>query len=57
MAKFAIYYTLRVGYRVDIEAEDEQEARDKFWEGDFEENSVEHCGEDIEDGIFVEELA
>jgi hypothetical protein len=56
MAKFAVYYTERTGYRVDIEAEDEQEARDKFWEFDFDANSVEHCGEDIEDGVFVEEL-
>jgi hypothetical protein len=56
MAEFVVSYTEENWYRVIIEAETEQEARDKFWEFDFDQESAKLTGEEIQEGIYVEEL-
>jgi hypothetical protein len=56
MAEFVVSYTEENWYRVIIEAETEQEARDKFWEFDFDQESAKLTGEEIQDGIDIERL-
>jgi len=56
MAQFLVSYTEENWYRVVIEAKDEQEAKDKFWEFDFDVESAKLTGLEIQDGIDVEEL-
>ncbi len=56
MAKYLVKYQEENWYDVVIEAESEQEARDKFWEFDFDQNSARLVGEEIQENVEVEEL-
>lgn len=55
MATYVIRYTEETWYRLEIEAENEEQARDKFFFGEWEEEPTIFGGE-LQDGIEVEEL-
>jgi len=53
--KYEIKYTEETWYRLEIEADSEEQARDKFFSGEWEEEPTIFGGE-LQDGISVEEL-
>jgi hypothetical protein len=59
MPKYRINYTIERWYRIDVEAEDQAEARRLFWEDeiDYQTNPPKDLGEMVSDYIYVEEVA
>lgn len=53
--KYEIKYTEETWYRLEIEADSEEQARDKFFSGEWEGEPTIFGGE-LQDGISVEEL-
>lgn len=53
--KYEIKYTEETWYRLEIEADSEEQARDKFFSGEWEEEPTIFGGE-LQDGISVEEV-
>lgn len=54
MGKFQIEWTREEWYRVTIEADNEEQAREKFWEGEYE--NEKKFGAEIQDGVEVKEV-
>lgn len=53
--QYTVSYTVEKWRRVVIEADNEEQAREKFWAGDFDHEEVEEFGAEIQDGVDVEE--
>ena len=56
MAFFEISYTDETWNRAIVEAKDEDEAREKFWSGDFDTSKIKEIGGEIQESIDIEEL-
>jgi ribulose bisphosphate carboxylase small subunit len=54
MSKYQVEYTLEKWYRVTIEAESPEDARTKFWAGDYESEEQEF-GSEIQDSVEITE--
>jgi hypothetical protein len=55
MPKFRVKYVYEKWYDLDIEASSLEEAKEKFWSGEFEEEPREVGGE-VQDGVLLEEV-
>jgi hypothetical protein len=53
--QYTVSYTVEKWRRVVIEAESEEQAREKFWAGEFDFDEVEEFGTEVQDGVDVEE--
>lgn len=53
MANYKVEWTREQWFRVNIEANTEQEALAKFWEGDYE--NEQQYGSEIQEGVDVSE--
>lgn len=57
MAKYEIEWTQELWFRITVEAENEQEAIDKWSAGDYDGyDTLEHYGMDIQDGVDITKL-
>ena len=56
MARFKIEWTEEVWYRQFVEADSVEEAREKFWNGEFDYAPRDVTGGEIQEGIDVEEV-
>lgn len=56
MAFFEISYTDESWKRAVVEANNEEEARDKFWSGDFDTTKIKIVGGEIQESIDIDEL-
>jgi hypothetical protein len=56
MAFFEISYTDELWNRAIVEAKNEEEAREKFWSGDFDKSKIKIVGGEIQESIDIEEL-
>lgn len=57
MAKFIIEFTEEAWNRLEVEAENEQDAREKFWGGEYEYASAKIFGGEIQQDISIEEVS
>jgi hypothetical protein len=53
--QYTVSYTVEKWRRVVVEADSEEQAREKFWAGDFDHEEVEEFGAEIQEGVDVEE--
>lgn len=53
MSNYVVSWTEETWYRVNIQANSEQEAREKFWNGDFDMDESKETGAEIQDGIDI----
>ena len=56
MTKYLISWTEEVWQRVVIEAESREQVRELFFSGDFDMDTVQVTGGEIQDGVDIEEL-
>jgi hypothetical protein len=56
MPKYLISFTEEDWYNITIEAESEEEAKDKFWRGDFDYEDTVHTGTEIQESIDIEQV-
>lgn len=56
MARFKIDFTEEIWNRVFIEADSSDEALEMFWMGEFDYETVKIIGNEIQDGVDVEEV-
>lgn len=56
MPTYKIDWTREVWYRSEIEAETFEEAREKFWSGDYNDDKDEIFGSEIQENIDIEEV-
>ena len=56
MSKYSISWTQEIWNRATIEANSVEEAREKFWLGEFDISGTKETGAEIQDGIDIEEL-
>lgn len=56
MARFKIDWTEEVWNRVFVEADSYAEARELFWNNDFDLETVEITGGEIQDSVYVMEV-
>jgi hypothetical protein len=54
MPKYEVRWTLERWFKVEIEAENPEEAESKFWQGEYE--NEQSFGTEIQEGIEVEAL-
>jgi hypothetical protein len=54
MAKYEVQWTYERWYRVEIEADSYEQAQQKFWEGDYENEQM--FGGEIQEGVEIEEV-
>lgn len=57
MAMFDVEWTREVWYRSRVEADTLEEARMKFWEGDYDDDLDETFGSEVQDSVEVREVA
>jgi len=57
MARFKIDWTEELWQQVYIEAESEEQARELFWQGEFDNQLIELYGTEVQDSVLVEEVA
>jgi hypothetical protein len=55
MATYTVHWTIEEWYRMDIEANSEEEAYEKFMEHDFDYDDGKHVGSELQDSVMVEE--
>ena len=56
MTNYSVSWTQEIWYRATIEANSVEEAREKFWSGEFDTSGTKETGAEIQDGIDIEEL-
>lgn len=56
MARFKIDWTEELWQQVYIEADSEEQARELFWQGEFDNQLIELYGTEIQDSVLVEEV-
>ena len=56
MPTYKIDWTREVWYRSEIEAESFEEAREKFWIGDYDDDKDEIFGSEVQENIDIEEV-
>lgn len=56
MGKYMISWTNENWYRMDVEAESEQDALDKFWSGKYSWDNAFIFGEEVQDSVDIWEL-
>lgn len=54
MARFRVEWTREQWFYVEIEAESPEQAKEKFWDGDYENEQM--FGSEIQEGVDVKEL-
>ncbi len=57
MATYKISYTLEKWYECAVEADSPEQAREKFWSGDYDDMTEKQTGSEIQDTIDIEEKA
>lgn len=57
MARFKIDWTEELWQQVYIEADSEEQARELFWQSEFDTQQIELYGTEIQDSVLVEEVA
>ena len=57
MAKFKVEWTREVWYQSEVEADTLEEAREKFWAGDYDDDLDTITGSEIADDVQYEEVA
>lgn len=57
MARFKIDWTEELWQQVYIEADSEEQARELFWQGEFDNQLIELYGTEVQDSVLVEEVA
>jgi len=57
MARFKIDWTEELWQQVYIEADSEEQARELFWQGEFDNQQIELYGTEVQDSVLVEEVA
>ena len=55
MPRYLISFTEEDWYNITIEADSFEDAREKFWQGDFDHEDVKHTGTEIQESIDIEE--
>ena len=56
MASYLISFTEEEWYNISIEADSFEEAKEKFWSGDFDHEDIIHTGTEIQESIDIEEI-
>ena len=56
MSKYLISFTEEDWYNITIEADSYEEAKDKFWNGEFDTEDVKHTGTEIQESIDIEQV-
>ena len=56
MATFKVEWTREVWYRSEVEADTLEEAREKFWAGDYDDDLDTITGSEIQDSVEYEEV-
>ena len=56
MSSYLICFTEEEWYRIVIEADSFQEAKDKFWAHDFDLEDIVHTGTEIQESIDIEQV-
>jgi hypothetical protein len=54
MSKFRVEWTREQWFYVEIEADSPEQAKEKFWEGDYENEQM--FGSEIQDGVEAHEV-
>lgn len=57
MARFKIDWTEELWQQVYIEADSEEQARELFWQGEFDNQQIELYGTEVQDSVLVEGVA
>ena len=57
MAKFKIEWTEEVWYRMEVEADSEEQARELFWAGEYNLDEGTQTGGECQDSVEIEEVA
>ena len=55
MGKFVIEYTVEHWYRVEVEADSNEQAEEKFWMGECDFDSAERYGEEVQQDLSIYE--
>ena len=53
MTNYVVSWTEETWYRVNIQADSEEQAREKFWEFDFDQEESKQFGEEVQDSIEI----
>lgn len=56
MPKYLISFTEEDWYNITIEADSYEDAKEKFWQGDFDNDGVVYIGCEIQESIDIEEV-
>jgi hypothetical protein len=56
MAEFKIEWTEEIWNRVFVEADSVEDAREKFWSGEFDHEPVDVTGGEIQESVDIEEV-
>ena len=56
MPKYLISFTEEDWYNITIEADSYEDAKEKFWQGDFDYEDVVHTGTEIQESIDIEAI-
>jgi TolB-like protein len=56
MAHYVVDWTREVWYRSKIEADSLEEAREKFWSGDYDDELDDIFGSEIQDSVEIREV-
>lgn len=56
MTNYSVSWTQEIWYKVNIKANSAEEAKEKFWSGEFDTSDTKETGAEIQDGIDIEEL-
>lgn len=57
MNTYKISYTLEHWYSVEVQADNEEQAKELFWRADFDQSSEKLTGLEIQDSIDIERIA
>lgn len=55
MPRYKVGYTIERWYVLEIEAENEEKAREKFYDGDYEDDARD-VGSELQDSVLIEEM-
>ena len=56
MTNYLVSWTQEIWNRENIEANSVQEAKEKFWSGEYDTSDTKETGAEIQDGIDIDEL-
>jgi hypothetical protein len=56
VSKYLISFTEEEWYNITIEADSFEEAKDKFWSHDFDQEDIRHTGTEIQESLDIEQV-